>query len=511
MKTTRAALLLSLLLTGCSIEYLNQNNGQAKVLTFDRQRPEEAVGGAFTVSVRAGDEGLFECSSSFSFMSVGGGGGCSFIGEVTPLSGVLTATCADEMCTATIGAVGADGRVPVQVTALKPGTAVLSVKALVADGNLREDSHALTFNEQEPISLTCASRAGCPGPHAIFVGASVHWQATLPSTSNPPNGFFYAGAVDVEAVPAGIVEVERTWPTEGAVRSKEALNGAEIVDDVSQLITRITLRAVAPGQVELVLRDVNHGRRYERRIALKVVSPEEAVRGEVHHLAPPQRGAMDEPRADSDLAGALAAPPIDPMAFAFVPVWTLRDGTTALGAAGRVTPVGTHWAPQVPTNLEPVNADDLSHRVFLLDPTERASDRRFTATVGGAALDFTFPGAAAPMGVCPESSLSSDISDFSRTIRLAPTVHIEWEQEGHFPRNAIRINATQQVSFEGVLDSHNRYRDDLLLQECGPAVVLERAQFRDAVVRFSVPGVYRFRGGWNGDGQVTRLAVEVVR
>lgn len=90
--------------------------------------------------------------------------------------------------------------------------------------------------------------------------------------------------------------------------------------------------------------------------------------------------------ADTDVVGEPAPATQDLYPVAFIPVWTLRDGTTALGAAGRLKAERS----DIEIHL-PAAKDELSLSEFIVGGAEcRGGNIRLTAQVGSAALDFTY-------------------------------------------------------------------------------------------------------------------------
>ncbi len=336
-------------------EVRNLNNGQQGNLDFFAQT--SAIGQATEVLVRRADKGRYDCASYATPLSFSGSPSavrCQFADITSPVEEVLDARCDQGGCSVVIS-----NKTGVSVTGLVEGTFTLSVSARLADGTLLTDSASVGFAPVDAIGLECVLEYSCPGPNAIFPGSSFSYNA------QPMNeGDTLAGIVSVTAEPAGIVEVTST-------------NGQYTVRGLKEGIVTLHLRS---GQVE-------------RLQTIRVAALEEVVFGQVHLRAslPCQRVVCVD--ADANRLGEVAPAKITAWGPTFVLAWVLRDGSLAVGGAGRLTTPTPGATVQVVGAYVPLPSD-FSLMNFTVGGLEGAichkGQHKIVASMGNARLDYSF-------------------------------------------------------------------------------------------------------------------------
>lgn len=355
MRTPTAMLVAATVALACGssrtwTEYQNRNNGLGANLTFSLLTTR-SVGETAVVEVARAEDGLFECASH------GGGWNgerveCRFLGSLSPVAQLLETRCDGAACAVEIAGTS------VRLTGLESGTVTLWVKAKLADGTVLEDSSTVDFAKVDAIGVSCAEAYRCPGPHAVFVGASF---LLLASPSSNSLGTL-PGTVAVASVePVGVV-------------------AADFVDDPSWGRV-LTVRALGAGEATIRLTAGS----VEKALTVHVAQESDAVSAAVHRPALTPTMMAGPIGADADVVGEAAPASLDVFPASFIPVWTLRDGTTALGAASRVKTARS----DVEINL-PGNRGELVTEYFVGGVDCVTGDVRVTAQVGSAKLDFTY-------------------------------------------------------------------------------------------------------------------------
>ncbi|MBS1152983.1 MAG: hypothetical protein H6Q89_4681, partial [Myxococcaceae bacterium] len=320
---------VALLAAGCFgsnpySEYRNMNSGEQGNLTLYGQTA--AIGEATRVYVSRSEEGNYDCATYPTPFSYGGSSSsvhCHFAGVLSPVEALLEAQCDQGGCTAAI-ANGAE----LSVTGQSKGTFTLTVKARLADGTVLVDSTRMSFVAVDGIAVDCVRDYACPGPNAILPGAKFSWSAQPMS-----EGALISGAVRVSVDQPGIVELTGT--------------GEEYA-----------VRALKPGVATLRLRSG----KAERVQTIRVAAIEDVVGGSVRFRRDVSCLPVICVDGDVDLLGDAAPARITRLAPTFVLAWALRDGTFAVGGAGRITSptpgvevlVAGRYEP-APTDLELMN------------------------------------------------------------------------------------------------------------------------------------------------------------
>ncbi|HEY3446438.1 MAG TPA: hypothetical protein VGK67_08730 [Myxococcales bacterium] len=332
-------------------EYQNHNNGEQAKLTFPMVSAL-ALNETVTLPITRSEEGMYDCADYP--LDMDNRAECTFAGTLSPVAEIVEARCEGAGCTvATVGTSAV-------VTGAAAGTFRLAIQARLADGTLLDDAITLTFARVDSIALSCTETYKCPGPNAVFAGATFHWSFYPSSDQAGP----LDGPVAIAGVePAGIVDAafttepaRGTWLTVRALRSGTA-----------------TLRLTAGG--------------VERRQVVRVVDEGEVVSAKVR-TSPSEIAGVASCDADTNVIGAEPPASTDLFPARFVPVWVLGDGTYALGGAGRVRAetagVEITW-PGTP------RADDVEIMEFIVGKVEcRPGNTRVSARMGAATLDFSY-------------------------------------------------------------------------------------------------------------------------
>ena len=333
-------------------EYQNHNNGERGNLTFPTVGAH-AVGATATVEVTRSEEGMYDCAhytSLFGDDEVR----CTFAGHLSPVKAVVAARCDGAGCISV-----ADGT-SVRVTGLGAGSFTVVVSASLEDGTALEDVFHVTFATVDAINVQCTEAHRCPGPHAIFVGAAFYWA----TSSSSVDAGTLEGPVAIAGVePAGIVD-------------------AVYITDVTWG-QRLLVRGLAPGVATLRLRAGS----VELERTIRVASIDEVVSGEVRlPLDDVQdKGFLD---ADTEIVGAVPPQQTEIFPATFVPVWVLRDGTYALGGAGRVKATSSDIEIHTPADAGP---SDVEVMFFMVGGVScRPGRTGITARMGSATLDWSY-------------------------------------------------------------------------------------------------------------------------
>ncbi len=300
MNLTKSALAVVFLVAsacggvGGVVRNMNQNNGQQGNLLFatlEGLRP--ATGSTVVVEVGRAPSGDFRCTERLVCYSGSCPEECTFLGKMTSVTSLVSASCSANGCTATT-----DGK-RVRLTTAQPGRVTYTVTAKLDDGTEVTDSQEAEFFRPDRISIACGSRTLCPGPNAVFVGAS------FPLVVQPAAG---ADFLDGEAA-----------------RSVEPANVVELAADG-------VLRALAPGTATVTYRFGS----LSAVAAVRVVAVADAVSGELRRLKPPHTHVppLSPVAAASDPLG-------DPTSseYNFAPLivaWKLTDGTYAVASSNGV-------------------------------------------------------------------------------------------------------------------------------------------------------------------------------
>lgn len=233
---TLLAMLVTTALTACFdddgptstwTEYQNRNNGRDGKLTFPMLEAR-SVGEMVEVEVTRGEVGQFECGTHQSFFG-SEMTSCELSEPVSPVAQILEARCDG------VGCVAAIAGTRVRLTGQQPGPLTLSVEVKLADGTVLEDATAIDFARVDTVELQCTEPYRCPGPHAVFTGASFRLYAYPSSaTLGRLTGPFAVAGVE----PAGIV-------------------AARVVDDISWG-RLLQLDALSAGEARVRLARINH-------------------------------------------------------------------------------------------------------------------------------------------------------------------------------------------------------------------------------------------------------------
>ena len=359
--TKHSLLLIAALATGCGgsnpfTELRNANNGQQGNLDFFAD-PATGVGQATDVLVRRADKGKYDCATYQTPLSFSGDSTsvqCHYADVTSPVEEVLDASCDQGGCSVVLS-----NHTGVSVTGLTPGSFTLTVRARLADGTVLTDSTAMAFVPIDAIGLECTLDYSCPGPNAVFVGSSFSYNA------QPMNkGQYVGGTVLVTVDPPAIVEV-----TSGA--------------------QQYTVRALKPGVATLHLRSG----KVERLQTIRVAAFEDVVSGRVHLRRELPCGQVVCVDADANRVGDVAPDKLSSWGTTFVLAWVLRDGSLAVGGAGRVTTSTAGAKVEVVGAYDP-KPGDLSLMNFSVTGLEgavcHAGRNSVSANMGSAKLEWSF-------------------------------------------------------------------------------------------------------------------------
>jgi hypothetical protein len=286
----------------------NDNNGDLANLTF--KAPNVAAGGFGELGVSYQQKGLFNCRPAP--LSDDPYSDCVFAGQRLSIKAIATATCSASDCTATPDDLG------VRVVSKSAQTVKVTVTVMMDDGTTQTDSTDMHFFDPDGLAVTCVPGQLCPGSSSVFVGSLFGLVATPMSGTTP----LWSDAQQVDVAPLDVVELE--------------IGG--FGDPFSWLV-----HALKPGTAYVILTSGG----VVRTVTVHVASTDDIVAGEVHLLS----AAVDPVNgsgADVDPIGDLA-PQTRHAMVPLVPVWTLNDGTRALGGADLVHAVDTITQVRVST------------------------------------------------------------------------------------------------------------------------------------------------------------------
>jgi hypothetical protein len=357
MKRTLTTLVIAAIAAGCAgsdpySEYQNHNTGARGNLTF-APVDDQAVGETVSVTVSRSEVGTFDCATYPGFLT--DHVECHLASPFVDLQSLVSARCEGDGCSAELETTGS-----VRVTGTRPGTFAVVVSARLTDGSAVEDETQVSFAQVDAIELRCIEAHRCPGPHAMLVGASYDLLATSSSLDHGT----LAGPVAIVGIePGGVIDA--SYRTDGPWGK------------------RLNVRALRPGVATLRLRAGN----LDRTLAVRVAGVDEVVAAEVwttRNQVESQGYLAD----GTDILGERAPQRLSPFSPAFVPVWILKDGTFALGAAGRVTPVTAGLELRVVGSFDP---NDLETMYFFVGGVDcRPGEGRVTARLGAVTLDWSF-------------------------------------------------------------------------------------------------------------------------
>ncbi len=322
---TKHLLLIAVVAAGCGsepfTEYRNANTGERANLTL--YASTSGLGDATYVTVFRAEEGQYNCATFATPLSLSGKTTtvrCQFAGVLSPIETLLDATCDQGGCSTSI--TGTE----LSVTGLVEGTFTLTVTARLKDGTVLVDSTKVTFVTIDAIALTCDRDYACPGPNAVFPGANFAWKAQPMS-----KGAIVTGKMVITAEPAGIVEI-------------------------TSAPENYSVRAIKPGVATLRLKSGAA----ERLQTIRVAAISDVVSGSVRLAAELSCAPVICVDADTQRLGDAAPDKITTLSPRFMLAWLLKDGTLAVGGAGRITSptagvevlVAGRDQPSLPTDLE---------------------------------------------------------------------------------------------------------------------------------------------------------------
>ncbi len=359
--TKHCLLIATLTLAGCSgsdpfTEYRNANNGARGNLDFNASTVT-AIGDAATVLVQRREEGPYDCATYQTPLSLGGSSSvrCDFAGKLSPVEALTDAQCDNGTCDAVISS--AFG---LTVTGRKSGKATLTVTARLADGTVLTDSTTMYFVAVDGISVTCDRAYACPGPNAVFPGATFSWNVKPMSGGNEANG-----VVRATLEQPGIVELTGTSE-------------------------QFTIRVLKAGVATIHLKTGT----VERIHTVRVAAFDEIVAASVHYRRDNVCQRVICVDANEDILGEVAPQKTTRLAPTFILAWKLRDGTYAVGGAGRITSPTPGVEVLVAGRFDPVLPADLELTSFTVGAAGgilcHAGRNTLAATMGNAKLDWSF-------------------------------------------------------------------------------------------------------------------------
>ncbi|MGC4118454.1 MAG: hypothetical protein QM765_28645 [Myxococcales bacterium] len=343
MKTLLRFLALTLALSSCHGPphyrvHSNGNNGEERKLTFSELKLQ-MVSSTAKLEVSRSLDGDFDCEAS---LALGSSGNCQYLGEaLSPATEILEAHCG-ESCEALVRGL------TVLVTASKPGTYWVEVQARLADGTVLADRTQAEFDEVAEIQGFCTASNHCPGPHAVLPGTTIRWMLkTVNATQRE-----LAGDVVVTVDPPDIFEATVDY-------------------------RYVSLRALRAGNARVRIQ----AGKTVREEAERVVDETEVVSGRVYLPQYWYPFDLSKDIVGWEAPGRNAASPAE-----LVPVWGLRDGSTALGEARRVYRV----TPEGQVGVKGTDGEE-AQMTFLVGGPPCVSGRvQLEAKVGEATLDYSF-------------------------------------------------------------------------------------------------------------------------